>query len=262
MQREMNSAWSKFGDRLWIMAVLALSSLIVGDAPLLEIFAPIGCLVVLWWVAAELIARLLGRAPDHAPKHRSYPPELLMEYRAARRRLRLFLSLRDEAEVTLAELRRTGPPDAAVTEAIESLDGLHGSLERAATRERLILVSIEAAAWMQRTAPLLELPDQLCRADAAYWVDQIAREHPRGVRIVAELDADPRLPELAVGGRLRGMLGGRLEALAHVQVEVETRAAHRLLEQMDAGDDWEVASELRRRRLKRRVREQRHRHSA
>lgn len=262
MQREIKFGWPELGDRVWIMAVFALVVLAMVDAPLLEILAPVFCIVLLWWLASCLIAYLFSTDPQHTPTGIRCDKCLLQEYRRARRGLSRLTRLRHEAEVALTELRRAGAAqrEESVELAISGLTDLHRVVEHQAARARLMVVTMEAAEWLERTAPLLN-GAQWRRSRAARRVDCIAREHPFGVRILLRLEADPQTVELPAAQALSGLLKARLNDLSRTQVDVEAQVADRLALRMALRSAW-VPGEGTRERLKRCVREHRHRHSA
>lgn len=249
-------------DAPWIICTVALVVLAMVDAPLLEILAPVFCIVLLWWVASSLIAHLFGSDPKHTPAGIRCSKILLKEYRRARRGLGRLTRLRHETEVALGELRRAGAAEReeSVKRALSELTDLHHALQHQVARTRLIVVSMEAAEWLERTAPLLD-GSRWRRSRAAYRVDCIAREHPYGVRILLNLEAEAQTVELPSGRMLRDVLKARLNDLYRTQVDVEAESAQRLARRMALRSAW-IPGEGTRERLKRCLREHRHRHSA
>ena len=262
MQREIKFGWPGPGNRLWLVAVLALMALVVIDAPLLELLAPIGCIVLLWWAASGLITQWSNADPNHVPTGIRCSKHLLKEYRRAQRGLGQLTRLRHEAESALEELRRAGGAEreACVERALSELTDLHYTLQHQAARARLIVVSMEAGEWLERTAPLLDR-SRWRRSQAAQRVDCIAREHPYGVRILLRLEADAQTLELSAGRALCDLLKARLNDLYRTQVDVEADCAHRLAKRMAVRSAW-AAGDRSRESLKRCLRKHRHRNSA
>ena len=251
-----------FLDVIWIVMVLAFVVLALIDAPLLEILAPVVGIVLLWWLASALISHLFNTDPKHTPSGIRCGRSLREEYRRARLGMSQLTRLRHETEVALAELRRAGAVEReeSMGRAISDLTDLHHALQHQAARARLIMVSMEAAEWLERTAPLLDA-SRWRNSRAAYRVDCIAREHPYGVRILLALEADPLTVELPSGQALCDVLKARLNDLYRTQVDVEAECAHRLARRMALLSARNTA-EGTRERLKRCLRKHRHRHSA
>lgn len=261
MSRQRDWEEERLLNAIWILLAAGLVLLLLSDAALLEVLAPIGCVVLLWWVASGLITQLSNADPHHVPTGIRCSRHLLKEYRRAQRGLGQLTRLRQEAESALEELRRAGAAEreACVARARSELTDLHHTLQHQAARARLIVVSMEAAEWLERTAPLLDR-SRWRRSQAAQRVDCIAREHPYGVRILLRLEADAQTLELPAGRALRDLLKARLNDLYRTQVDVEADCAHRLAKRMAVRSAW-ASGDRSRESLKRCLRKHRHRNS-